>query len=75
MVVVETDDRSRVVIPGHGNQMFVVRENADGSLLLEPAYVVTDAQRQYDSTPELQALLTRAASAPTIRRKRVRRTT
>jgi hypothetical protein len=74
MVVIETDNRSRVVIPGHSNQMFVVRENPDGSLLLEPAQVVTDAQREYDSTPELQALLTRAASSPTIRRKRARRT-
>lgn len=74
MVVIETDDRSRVVIPGHSNQMFVVRTNADGSLLLEPAQVVTDAQREYDSTPELRALLTRAASAPTVHPKRQRRT-
>jgi len=69
---IETDDRSRVVLPGHPNQRYVIRENADGSLLLEPAQVVTEAQREYDSDPELRELLTRATASPTIRRARRR---
>lgn len=71
---VETDSRSRVVLPGHSNQQFVMRENADGSLLLQPARVVTEAQAEYDNDPELRDLLARAAQAPTVRRARTRRT-
>jgi hypothetical protein len=54
---VETDDRSRVVLPEHPNKQYVVRENADGSLLLQPARIVTEEQQEYDSDPELRALL------------------
>lgn len=73
-IVVETDNRSRVVIPGHSNERFVVQENADGSVLLQPARVVTEAQLEYDSNPELRDLLDRASAAPTVRRSRQRRT-
>ena len=73
-ILVETDGRSRVVLPGHSNQSFVMRENADGSILLEPARVVTDAQHDYDSTPELRDLLERATGSKTVRRTRSRRT-
>jgi hypothetical protein len=72
-LVVETDGRSRVVLPGHSNQRFVVQENADGSLLLQPARVVTEAQFEYDSDPELRDLLSRADASPTVRRRRERR--
>jgi hypothetical protein len=71
--MVETDNRSRVVLPGHPNQQFLLRENADGSLLLQPARMVTEAQHEYDSDPELRDLLARAAAAPTVRRARRRR--
>jgi hypothetical protein len=72
--VIETDDRSRAVLPGRPNQRFVMRENPDGSLLLQPARVVTDAQHEFDSDPELRDLLARAAASPTVRRARARRT-
>jgi len=71
--LIETDARSRVVIPGHVNQRFLVQENEDGSILLQPASVVTDAQLEYDGDPELQALLTRASQSSTVRRVRQRR--
>ncbi len=70
--LVETDARSRLTLPGHPNQRFLVRENADGSFLLEPAVVMTAAQHQYDTDPELRALLTEAAKSPTARQKRKR---
>jgi hypothetical protein len=73
--LVETDSRSRVVLPGHSNERFLLRENADGSLLLEPARVVTEAQLEYDNDPELRELLSRASRSPTVRRTRTRRTT
>ena len=71
-ILVETDGRSRVVLPGHSNQSFVMRENADGSILLEPARVVTHAQHEYDSNPELRALIERATASTTVRRSRTR---
>lgn len=67
---IETDSRSRVVLPGHSNEQFLMRENGDGSILLEPAEVVARAQREYDSDPDLQALLSRAARSKTVRRSR-----
>ena len=73
MTFIETDARSRVVLPGHSNQRFLVTENADGSLLLQPARVVTQAQLEYDSDPELRALLIRASQSPTVHRRRTRR--
>jgi hypothetical protein len=72
-MMIETDSRSRVVIPGHGNQRFLVQENADGSLLLQPAVVMTEAQAEYESDPELRELLARATASSTVRRERKRR--
>ncbi len=71
--LIETDARSRAVIPGHANQRFLAQENEDGSILLQPASVVTDAQVEYDGDPELQALLARASQSSTVRRVRQRR--
>jgi len=73
VLMIETDDRSRVVLPGHSNQRFIMQENEDGSILLQPALVVTEAQLEYDNDPELRALITRAAGSPTVRRTRSRR--
>ena len=70
--LVRTDSRSRVVLPGHPDEMFLVQENADGSILLQPARVVTEAQAEYDETPQLQELLSRAMSSPTKKRRRSR---
>lgn len=71
--LIETDARSRAVLPGQPNQRFLMRVNEDGSILLQPAHVVTDAQQEYNSNPELRDLLARAAASPTVRRSRQRR--
>ena len=54
--LIETDARSRAVIPGHANQRFLAQEHEDGSILLQPARVVTDAQVEYDDDPEQQGI-------------------
>jgi hypothetical protein len=72
MTLVQTDARSRVVLPGHPNQHFLLQENDDGSILLQPARIVTEAQAEYDATPELQELLARATRSSTVRRRRER---
>ena len=61
------------MLPGRPNQRFLMRENPDGSLLLQPARVMTDAQYEFDSDPELRELLARAAASRTVRRARARR--
>ena len=71
--LIETDSRGRAVLPGLPNRRFVMRVNDDGSILLQPARIVTDAQQDYDSDPELRDLLARAAASPTVRRARQRR--
>lgn len=53
--------------------MFLMPENADGSILLQPAQVVASAQLEYDNSPDLQQLLTSAAASKTVRRTRSRR--
>jgi hypothetical protein len=70
--LIETDARSRVVLPGHANKKFLVHEQDDGSVLLEPARVISEAQYEYDTNAALQELLTRAAQAPTVARPRAR---
>ena len=72
--LIQTDARSRVVLPGYSNRRFLMTENEDGSLLLQPAVVVTEAQLEYDTTHELREMLTQAAVSPTVRRQRARRT-
>ena len=70
MTYISTDDRSRVVLPGHPNETFLLRENADGSLLLEPASVVSEAQAADDQDPALRGLLDRAMRSASVRRRR-----
>lgn len=71
-MLIETDSRSRAVIPGHPDQRFLVQENSDGSLLLIPAVVMSEAQYEYNSSSELQELLQRAMSSPSVKRSRKR---
>jgi len=74
LVLIQTDDRSRAVLPGRPNQRFVMHENPDGSLLLRPVRKVADAQHEFDSNPELRELLARGAASPTTRRSRAHKT-
>lgn len=71
--LIETDGRSRVVLPGRPNEKFLVIEQSDGSLLLQPAVVVSAAQAEYDNDPELRDLLDRAMASDTVTRRRTRR--
>jgi len=50
--------------------MFAMHENSDGSILLLPAKITTEAQLEYDQTPELRDLLTKASASDTVRKRR-----
>ncbi|MBC7462717.1 MAG: hypothetical protein H7227_00450 [Actinobacteria bacterium] len=71
--IVETDARSRVVLPGHSNRRYIMEDLPDGAILLQPAVVVSEAQLEYLSTPELRDLLSRAATSKTVARPRRQR--
>jgi hypothetical protein len=75
MTLIEMDARSRVTIPGHPRERFLVRENGDGTVLLEPAVVMTAAQYAYDTDPALQAILHDAMTSPLSTRPRPQRRT
>lgn len=49
--IVQTDARGRAVLSGHRNQRFIMTDQSDGSVLLVPAVVVSQAQREYDESP------------------------
>ncbi len=67
-----TDARSRLVLAGHPNEDWLVEELPDGSFRVEPAKVVSAAQHEYNTTPELQELLSRAAASGSVGRRRTR---
>lgn len=66
MKTVKTDARSRVCIPGGADRLYALEEHGDGSITLTPARVVTEAQHEYDTSPELQQLLRDAAASRTV---------
>jgi hypothetical protein len=70
MALIETDARSQVVLPGHPGQTFAMQENSDGSILLLPVKITTEAQLEYDKTPELRDLLAKASASDTVRKRR-----
>lgn len=70
MITIETDERSRVVLPGYSNSRFIMEELPGGAILLQPAVIMSAAQLEYLATPELRELLTRAAASKTVRRPR-----
>lgn len=72
---VTTDERSRVVLPGHSNRRFIMEDLPGGVIVLHPAVLMTEAQLEYVSTPELRKLLTKASASKTVLRPRRQRRT
>lgn len=70
---IETDSRSRAVLPGHPSERFIMQSHDDGSMLLVPALLISRAQYEYDTSPALQAMLTEAANGETVIRPRRQR--
>jgi hypothetical protein len=62
--LVETDARSRVVLPGRPNARYLVHEDPDGTLILEPAVVMTKAELAYRNSPELQRIVAEGRAHP-----------
>jgi hypothetical protein len=73
--IVETDGRSRLTLPGgKANKLYLVDECEDGTIVLRPATVITEAQAALMRNPELQQEIRHALEGPIERRPRRRRT-
>ncbi len=62
--LIATDGRGRVVLPGRRNERFIVTENEDGSILLEPAVVMTAAEHHLLSNTVFGKKMSQAAAEP-----------
>ena len=70
--LIETDSRGRATI-GHPDQRYLLHEEPDGTLVLEPASVVTELERRFMANSALQAQIAYAKAHPEQRVKRKRR--
>jgi hypothetical protein len=73
--IIETDARGRASL-GRPGRRYIMHEEADGTLVLEPAVVVTELERRFLANATLQAEINYARAHPEQRRsRRPRRTT
>ncbi|HEX3828979.1 MAG TPA: hypothetical protein VHV82_17090 [Sporichthyaceae bacterium] len=70
--IVETDKRGRASL-GRPGQRYLMHEQADGTLVLEPAVVITDMERRFLANAQLQAEIEQARAHPEERVARKRR--
>ena len=68
--LLEVDARSRVTLPGKAGRRYLVHEHADGTLVLEPAVVLSALEVAYSASPELQAAVVKGRAHPELRRPR-----
>jgi hypothetical protein len=62
-VLIETDARGRCTLPG-GRGRYVLSTQPDGALLLEPASVMTEADRKFLENTALQERITHLENHP-----------
>lgn len=67
--IVETDARGRASL-GRPGRRYLLHEESDGTLVLEPAVVVTELERRFLSNAALQAEIAQARKHPEERRPR-----
>ncbi|WP_454140727.1 hypothetical protein [Microbacterium lacticum] len=71
--LIQVDGRKRVSLGKLAkHDQYLVTEDADGRIVLEPAVVLTVAEKNFLQDPELVAALQRSADHPERRRERPR---
>lgn len=70
--ILTTDARGRLSL-GRPDQHFIVREEEDGTVILEPAIVMTELEHRYLANAALQAQIEYARSHPEQRKPRKKR--
>jgi len=72
--VIDLDDRRRASLGKFGrHDRYVIREEEDGTLILEPAIVLTEAEAAYLRNPALVALIEEERAHPERNRPRTKR--
>lgn len=72
--VIELDDRRRASLGKFGrHDRYLIREQEDGTLILEPAVVLTEAEAAYLRNPTLVALIEEERAHPERNRRRTKR--
>jgi len=72
--VIELDDRRRASLGKFGrHDRYLVREQEDGTLILEPAIVLTEAEAAFLANPALVALIEEERAHPERLRPRTKR--
>jgi hypothetical protein len=67
--IIETDARGRASL-GRPGRRYLMHEESDGTLVLEPAVVVTELERKFMANAALQAQIEHARAHPEQRRAR-----
>lgn len=67
--IVETDARGRASL-GRPGRRYLMHEESDGTLVLEPAVIVTELERRFMANAALQAQIDHARAHPKERRPR-----
>ena len=72
LVEVELDSRGRATLRGARHTRYLMRQDDDGTLVLSPALVITQAELELRSRPDLVAEMEQAMADPStmIRRGR-----
>ncbi len=70
--LIETDSRGRASL-GRPDRRYLLREESDGTLILEPAVVMTELERRFLANAALQAQIDYARQHPEQRIDRPRR--
>lgn len=67
-IMIEADSRSRLTLPGKAHRRYLVHEHEDGTVVLEPAVVLSELEARYLANPQLQAIVERGRANPARRR-------
>lgn len=70
--VVDTDKRGRATL-GPADRRYLMHEESDGTLILEPAVVVSELERRFMANAAIQAQIAYAQDHPEQRVSRTRR--
>lgn len=68
--MIEVDARSRVTLPGRAGRRYLLHEDPDGTVVLEPAVLLSEMEVAYLRDPDLQAKVVHSREHPQQRRPR-----
>lgn len=73
--MIEVDARNRLTLPGKAHRRYLVHEQDDGTVILEPAVVISELEARYRANPDLQAKVAHGRAHPELSKARPPRRT